>query len=339
MNVAAVTALAALFAGATPTTPVEPMRPGQDSFITRAVFADQRLWMRSDSGAVFSVAPTEDARRNETLPQPSLDICVKDGHVAALTQGKSNWTLRTRVGDQWVAEMSFEASSDFVALDCRNGVTIITTEVMLVPRDGTVQKLRLASPLPDGLTANVHVEGDNLYVGINRGEFGGGLVRANLRTGTVTLIDRPTGDLCEGTLNAECDPVNGVAAIPWKPGCVVAAIGLVHFLSHGSLVEVCGEEVRTLLSQNFSQKFAGKTLDSPVAFFGVTATKDAIVAAGVDGLYRVSDRGSERVPLPAFKDVGGVKVSFDVPGVALVLTDVNRRRSLSASVPMLVPRP
>jgi hypothetical protein len=301
MNVAAVVALAALLAGATATTPVEPARPGQDSSITRAVFADQRLWMRSDSGAVFSVAPAETARRNETLPEPSLDICVKDGHIAALTQGKGRWTLRRRTGDEWLAELSFEASSHFVALDCRSGVTVITTQVVLVPRDGSVQRLRLGSPLPRGLTANVHVEGDDLFVGTNRGEFGGGLVRANLRTGAVEPIDRPSGDLCGGTLNAKCDPVNGVAALPGKAGCVVAAVGLVHLLSHGSLVEVCGEEVRTLLSQ----KLAGTAGDSTVAFFGVTATKDAVVAAGVDGLYRVSDGGVERVPLPAFQDVGG----------------------------------
>lgn len=336
MGFAAFSALAALLTtGAAATTPVEPRRPGQDSFITRAVFADQRLWMRSDSGEVFSVAPTEAALRYETLPEPSLDICVRDGHIAVLTHGKDTLTLWNGAAAEWVSEMTFEASSDFVALDCRNGVSVLTTRMVLTPRNGSVHKLRLGSPLPRGLTASVHIEADYLYVGINRGEFGGGLVRADLRTGALTTIDRPSGNLCGGTLNARCDPVNGVATLPWKPGCVVAAIGLVHLLSHGSLVEVCGEQVRTLLSQ----KLPGRTSDSSVAFFGVTATEDAVVAAGVDGLYRVSARGSERVPLPAFKDVGGIKVSFDVPGVALVLTDVNQRKSLSGSVPMLVARP
>jgi len=58
----------ALAAGA-----VEPRRPGQDSFLTRAVFAEGRLWMRSDAGIVFSVAQGELQRRVESLPGAVLE--------------------------------------------------------------------------------------------------------------------------------------------------------------------------------------------------------------------------------------------------------------------------
>jgi hypothetical protein len=301
------------------------------------VFAEKRLWMRSDSGAVFSVSPTDTARRDEQVPEPSLDLCVLANHVAVLTQGPTGWTLREREGDKWVRKMSFEPSDDFLSLDCSRGVTVVTSRRVLIRRDGAVRTIALSPTLPRGLVETVHIEEEDLYVGINRGEWGGGLLRASLATGTVAPIDRPSGDLCGGTLNAKCDPVHGITAVPWKPGCVVAAVGLVHFMAHGSLVEVCGEEVRTLLSQ----KLADPELDGPdssVAFFAVTTTEGTVVAAGMDGLYRVTERGAEREPLPAFKDVGGIKVSFAVPGLALVLTNVNARKSMSGSVPLLVPR-
>jgi hypothetical protein len=37
-------------------------------------------------------------------------------------------------------------------------------------------------------------------------------------------------------------------------------------------------------------------------------------------------------------EVGGIKVTFEVPGVVLVLTDVNARKSMSGSVPLIVSR-
>jgi len=43
-------------------------------------------------------------------------------------------------------------------------------------------------------------------------------------------------------------------------------------------------------------------------------------------------------PLPTFRQVGGVSVSFDVPDFVVVLTDVNQRRSMGGSVPLLVAR-
>jgi hypothetical protein len=52
----------------------------------------------------------------------------------------------------------------------------------------------------------------------------------------------------------------------------------------------------------------------------------------------VSSKRIDREPLPKFRDVGGIKVSFDIAGFVLVLTDVNSRKSVSGSVPLLVPR-
>jgi hypothetical protein len=333
----------ALLLAASDKPQVEPRRSGQDSSLTRAVFAEGRVWMRSDAGMVFSVSPDESERRTESLPEVVMDLCARNGHVAALTFVRNHWTLRRREGNTWVAEASFDAQSGgFVALHCTpQAVTVVTTSRILRVRNGKADAVVLSRPLPGSLVPNVHVEGDQLFVGVNYGEFGGGLFRADLKTGLVTLVDRRTGDLCEGLLNADCDPVHGIASEPWKPGCVVAAIGLVHRHPHGRLVEICGEDVRLLLSRPYKTVRPGSTgleAISTVAFFGVARAGDVVLAVGNDGLYRVSAKSVERESLPTFRDVGGIRVSFDVPGIVLVLTDVNRRKSLSGSVPMLVPR-
>lgn len=46
----------------------------------------------------------------------------------------------------------------------------------------------------------------------------------------------------------------------------------------------------------------------------------------------------QTIPLPSLRAIGGIGVSFELPEVVLVLTSVNRRRSISGNVPMLVPR-
>jgi hypothetical protein len=328
----------ALAAGA-----VEPRRPGQDAFLTKAVFAEGRLWMRSDAGIVFSVAEGELQRREESLPGAVLDLCTKNGKLVVLTSEADAWTLRSREGADWIAETSIDAERRFGTLHCTaHDVTVVTQNRVFLIRDDRTRAVVLSRPLPGALVSSLYIEGDRLFVGLNRGEFGGGLVRVDLRTGLVTAVERRTNGLCGGPLNSACDPVHGIAAEPWKPGCVVAAIGLIHMRSHGRLVEICDNDVRTLVSRRYktgtSEGREERNDIGTVAFFGLARSDGVLVAAGIDGVYRVSAQGFESKPLPPFKDVGGIKVSFDVPGVVLVLTDVNARHSLSGSVPLIVSR-
>jgi hypothetical protein len=56
-------------------------------------------------------------------------------------------------------------------------------------------------------------------------------------------------------------------------------------------------------------------------------------------MYRLSRDGTARSqPLPKFQNIGGVGVSFVLPGMVLVLTTVNQRRSISGDLPMLIAR-
>jgi hypothetical protein len=186
---------------------------------------------------------------------------------------------------------------------------------------------------------------DAVWVGFNVGEWGGGLRRISRNNGTVQTVERNrSGELCGGPLNSGCDPVNGVITAPWNPACVVAAIGLVHMMSHGRIVEVCGSNVRRLYYKALDPQPPRNKLDegepaSTVAFFGLTRNGNTWWAVGIDGLYRFDGAHQPMFsPLPKFENKGGYWVSFAVPGIALVLTDVNQRRSMSGSVPIMAAR-
>jgi hypothetical protein len=77
---------------------------------------------------------------------------------------------------------------------------------------------------------------------------------------------------------------------PWKPSCVVVAVGLIHMSSHGRLVEVCGDEARSIYAKQAGERpkrYRGADPFPSVAFFGLLRDGDALVAVGSDGLYRL----------------------------------------------------
>jgi hypothetical protein len=346
-------ALLALLLGlgfALQTFAVEPRRPGQESLLVRAVFAEGRLWLLSDAGELSSIAAGGDAREAAGLPEPVVDVCVRSGGVEAVScEGEAcqRWTLWRRLDGAWSAGPTRPARGEsLVAMSCsREGVLLLTTRRLLGIAGAERSEQPLSEELPVGSVTAVHATAEQIFLGINRGEWGGGLRRIDRRSGRVTLIESRSGaGLCGGPLNVDCDPVNGIAAEPWKPDCVAAAIGLVHFGPHGRLVEVCGDNVRRLYFRPHGPQPArgGETGDEPfttVAFFGLARIGDELWAAGIDGIYRMRASGEvQSTPLPRFQNIGGIGVSFELPQVVLVLTGVNQRRSLSGNVPMLVPR-
>jgi hypothetical protein len=226
-------------------------------------------------------------------------------------------------------------------------VALLTSRRLIVWRGPRPRAVRLSTPVYRGYVAsNLYSEAGSLFVGLNNGEWGGGLRRIAIGSGRVRTIERVDGGgACGEPLDTGCDPVNGVAAIPWKPGCVAAAIGLVHFLPHGRLVELCGDRVERLYSKSVERDWPepeqGRGDDGydTVAFFGLVRRGDRLWAAGMDGIYELRGEGAPAFrPMPEFRQVGGFWLSDDLPGFILVATDIARRASVSASSPLLVAR-
>ncbi|MBA2467155.1 MAG: hypothetical protein H0V46_06065 [Sphingomonas sp.] len=319
--------------------------------IMRAVFADERLWLLHDDGMLASLHPDEAKSERVVTGGRVREICKSEGSLFAVLDDRRNrWTVQQRVSDRWIARASVPAEGDtLAAIDCTRhdaGVTLVTNRRVLEIDDDKVRSVRLKptidTPLANGTALTT---GNAVWVGFNVGEWGGGLRRITRTDGKVEVIEQNrSGDLCGGPLNTACDPVNGIVTAPWNSSCVVAAIGLVHMMSHGRIVEVCGHRVRRLYFKAFDPQPPNNPLDegepaSTIAFFGLARSGNTLWAVGIDGLYRFNGMTPAQFrPLPKFENKGGYWVSFDVPGIALVLTDVNQRLSMSGSVPIMAVR-
>lgn len=345
---------------ATPPDMLQPVREGQNEMIAQAAFAEGKLWLRTDDGRLSFIEENKDVRTPVSLPEPALALWLEEGKPTVLTCARKackRWTVRRWNGKGWDDGDAIASDGDvpLAAVRQDGNLTVLTTK-RLVDIIGNAQNIVRLTPPPgsapdcpnalgDGWVAAVLPMKQRIYVGMNAGEWGGGLRSIDRKTGIITNIeDTSYGDLCGGPLNTACDPVHGISVEPWKPDCIVATIGLMHFGSKGRLIEVCGTTVHRLYFRNLQPGDPDKLRhgENPFgteAFFGLIRTDDTLLAVGVDGLYRMTERGVDAPkPLPDFHKLGGVWVNFDIPGVVLVLTGINQRVSLSGAVPMMVPR-
>ena len=333
----------------------EPGSPADRATINRqtfkrAIFSDGKLWLLSDRGALTTIDPGRKAATTETAPGKVVDLCRGAAGPVVLAQGAAagTWTLKRLVAGNWQDAGTIAGGGEaLVAMTCRGDrVTLLTARRLIDVSPAGQKAVMLKGEVGRVLVnATLYDAGDVLFVGINAGEWGGGLRRIVRATGKVSQIERRGSDPCEGPLSAVCEPVNGIAAMPGRPDCIVVAVGLVHFVSSGSLVRVCGDEITPIYWKPYTiERWAGYDPQAPkpnetVAFFGLSDTPAGIWAVGLDGLYSIGERDAVSFrKMPEFETIDGISVSFAMPDVVLVSTTINQRASISGAVPMLVPR-
>lgn len=333
---------------------MERVRPGQEDSIKRAAFAGDRLWLLSDAGELWTVRQTVSGAKRIELPKPVFDLCIQnDGPVIVTGErgAAQTWTLRRWKDAEWTIVGAVKSNGDgLVAVQCAADRLILVTTRRIIELHGTQETdLNLSRRIPAQMPNAILTTPTYIFVGLNAGEWGGGLQRVDRRTGEVTVPQRNTsGDLCGGPLNPECDPVTGVVPSAEKSGCVVAVVGLSHMRVRGRIIEVCGDRVERLyvgpcpydLSKD---QLARNGRDDGIlcseAFSGVMQKGDALVAVSASGVSIIDKTGvAVRTPLPKLTDYGPFAVSFDSPDVVLVSSSANQRRSLSGDVPLLVAR-
>ncbi len=327
--------------------------PSEESMISQAVFSGGRLWLLTDSGRLSSLGESEETPRPEDPGGFVADLCRgQDGPVALTTDGKASTdlTIRRLRDGHWIGGAPVKRSRDgLVGMACApEGEILLTSKRLIQPSREAAAELPLSREVRRAqVRPSFYVTPDYVFVGLNAGEWGGGLQRIDRSTGRVSVLERnATGDLCDGPLNTNCDPVNGIAAIPWKPGCVAAAIGLIHMMAHGRIAEICGSRIGLLytkpgegLSPERRAAVESGSSDDSVAFFGIAQLGDNLLAAGHDGLYRFNGPGAPVYwRLPRFRRAGGILVSFELPDAVLVITRINQRASVSNGAPIIVPR-
>ena len=66
------------------------MRAGQESFLSRAVFADGRLWVLSDAGQVSSITQGKNVRVEERLKPFEDKVKLHETNVDSIKKELSN---------------------------------------------------------------------------------------------------------------------------------------------------------------------------------------------------------------------------------------------------------
>ena len=317
-----------------------------------------RLWLvgtmassKDRSGGLISLALANESRQVH-FERGVLDI-QKSGHDL--------WVLRRPAPDgrdfvvsAWridrfeeLARFTTSEKDEPIALsNSANGLTVLSTQAIRIlsgDKRGWLQ-VKLQGKLRGGFqeTSASPINGNSIYVGFNTGEWGGGLQQVALRTGIVTNVERrDTKELCAGPLNSACDPVTGVISDPQNRECILAAVGLVHMLSHGRILRVCGKKVSLVFEKpitiddgffknsKMSEAFFGLVPSADGGFWGLTS--DALYHFGADGTKK------EEYPLPKLALVSGIYLSRELPGVIVVRTDANWAVSLSGYTPLVIP--
>ena len=320
-----------------------------DLYLRRGVSLDGQLWLLTDSGGLFRIEERRRRRVDEQLPEAVLDICRSDGQLLALTGDRNgaNWTVRGRRRGLWrVVARIGRGDEGLLALDCSGAgpVTLVTTSRLIEMRPEGPASIPFTEMVFARVNGAVRGTRHHVYVGLNSGEWGGGLVRVDRATGQVRRIERDATDdrftAARSIRRRSCTRDSAFAVAAGMRRIAVAW----SFQSHGRIAEVCGERVESLYSKQIPLGFGGDAGEgretfTTEAFFGVVPSGQALLAAGTQGLYRIGRDGLiESVPYPRFREVRGVWLNFDRSDVILVVTQINRRASVSGGAPLIVPR-
>lgn len=321
--------------------------------VERAASDGEMLWVSTNTGEIWTLMPGPDAAPGRLhTPEPVLDFCLDGDRVTTVTTGAnsaSSMTLRTLDhSGVWRTVTHWDATDGLVALLCEGGETaVLTSTRLLVIRDGEIRSTRLSFRLPQHGSSVALKSHGAILVGLDIGEWGGGVHSVDLGTGTVGLIhSNVSGDLCGGPLNTDCDPVWSMARSPWGSGCAVVAIAKLHLGIAGRLVEVCGADVRLVHVGRCPRPefFDWMRLDDSEAdicsepFYSVAAIPAGIVAAGVDGWTRIDLQG--RVKKTAYGRLssrGPFRVRFE-DDVILIDRELSGRPTSLDNTMMVLPR-
>lgn len=292
------------------------------------------------SAWILSVPPLpDDLEYNAALPPGSFKLSrYRNGQI------------------QTLPPVAFAANERPLMLANRDGAPVLIgrTAAFLKAEAGTEWRKvefdrAISDQLRDGDTTTlISSDGKTAFVGINIGEWGGGLVKVDLATGKVSRPEKRGPDLCDGPLNSDCDPVTGIAPDPRDDRCVLASIGLSHLLMHGRILRICPADVSVELtrplerpSQVIERSMRGAATgeaSGPMnteAFFALIETDDgSIWAISPFAAYRKEGARWSRHALPELEQRGSLAVSEALPGVVLLSSWRNARHSLSGPTPM-----
>ncbi|WP_294239800.1 hypothetical protein [uncultured Sphingomonas sp.] len=332
--------------------------------IVGGVTFGSELWLLDDIGRMASYR-LEDWRPTRRSAAGVTAIAADGAHVWALQaaplvgdaddQPAGRFRLAVSSGGPW----RYSARQDYgrgepplaLTLGQQGPVVIGPKALYLSDAKGGFARRSLNEPIkPWGQFIALMVGRDTLYLGANRGEWGGGLLRISVSSGRVSPVERIDGtEICSGPLSGGCDPVTGLIHDPDHPSCVLASIGLSHMLEQGRVLRVCAQHVETVWQAQIlplgmrirralsphARRFSPETepvfalLPAPGGFWAVTPR----------ALYHANRGAVERHDFPDLHPVRGLMLSTSIPGIIVAQTEANGRYALSGATPLIFSSP
>src|SRR5215469_769472 len=231
--------------------------------------------------------------------------------------------------------------------DCKGSVCIVTDQHLYVGSSGGFKILQVNMNGDfgfGGYTFGASTTNASIYVGFDRGEWGGGLYRIDINSGKAEAIESKESGGCEGLLKTACSPVTFVKRDPADGKCVLAATGLAHLgMTMGGYFRVCDDVIQPIFTQSCDTPTVGGHQvheDNCYAVFSVTLTKDDAWLSTSEGLVRIAVDGQATTQqYPKLADFNGLPLSRDLPGFWIMTTDANWGYSTSGYTPIIVAVP
>ena len=309
--------------------------------LVEAVATQDTLWVRAANGSLVRF-DRDDGARTIVATEGVADMVRLEGRTVALVRGadeSAGFMIIDTADGMTLAKWQGSIADGLMSLvRLPDGWAVLTRDKVLIQTTDGWRTL----PRPPGPSFGVEVTAavdGRIYVGRNRGEWGGGLEVIDPVSDTIRQIVRIDGeDICDGPLNPDCDPVTGLAVDSERPNCLLASVGLMHMLAHGRILRVCGDAVEVMFEQAVPSPEDEGLLSLPNEwpFFGIAATADGWVAISVGKLFRSSDGQVVQTEMPALENWHGLSAAFE-PDLIILKTDVNWGMSLSGYTPLLAP--
>ena len=306
--------------------------------LIQGVATPNRLWLRGNGAVVMIERAT--GERLVLAESGVTELLRTEGRTVAITSLEGTPGRIAVIDINTRAALTPPVEATPLALIRAGGDWVILTEdeVLHGDVDGWRRRPMEGPDHSFGVISTASTADGTIYVGFNRGEWGGGLARLVPGSNRLEVIERrDDDDLCDGPLNSDCDPVTGVIRDPDHPRCVLASIGLSHFLSRGRILQVCGLQVEEVFSQVVEQppEEIGAGLNT-WPFFGLAPSPGGWTAVSAGRLFVSSNKRVESSPLPEADERWGLGM-IEMDGLIIVRTDVNWGMSVSGYTPMLIP--
>ena len=160
------------------------------------------------------------------------------------------------------------------------------------------------------------------------------MIRIEIAKGVSERVERRDNG-CEGPLNSACNPVTAVIPDPTDGRCVIASIGLRHIvLELGRVLRVCGTSVSVISELPCARQPPNGHCS--LGIFGLARDSTGFWTVSGGALYHFrGDTIDQHESIPKLQHRAGIAYSEAIPGLLIVSTDINWRKSVSGPTPLI----